>query len=97
MTSELPELFQIAPAESEVSPPKVLVPVEDVIERLPLVPAPIDVSPVTERVEPAIVIEDASPIERFPLIVIVPVEPVNEPPPEIERSPLNVWVDVEAR
>jgi hypothetical protein len=97
MTSELPELFQVAPVESATNPPKVLVPVAEVIDRLPLAPPPIDVKPVTEKFAPPIENADASPIEIFPFTAIVPVEPVNDPPPESAIPPLNVWVAVEAK
>jgi len=66
--AELPELFQVPPVLTVTNPVKILVPVEEDTVRLPLVPAPMVVVPVTVKAKPAAVKVVPSPMLRLPVI-----------------------------
>ena len=65
-TGELPELFQVLPAAVVTEPVNSLAPVAELITRLPLVPPPTVVVPVTVKANPAVVNVVPLPIERLP-------------------------------
>lgn len=65
---EFPELFQFAPAAIVTRPVKSFAPVADEMFRVPLVPPPIVVVPVTVNAKPAAVKVVPLPVLRFPVI-----------------------------
>ncbi len=67
--AEFPELFQVPPALIVTDPVNVLAPVAEDIVKLPLVPTPTVVVPVTVNAKPAMVKEVPSPTTRFPPMV----------------------------
>ncbi len=62
-------LFHVAPASTKTSPLKALVPVAEDMVRMPLVPPPTVVVPVTVKAKPAAVKVVPFPTVRLPLMV----------------------------
>lgn len=91
VTAELPELFQVLPAAVVMAPTKILVPVAELITRLPLVPPPTVVVPLTVRSKPAAVKVVPSPIAKLPPIFKLTAVVVLAVPVSV-RSPLMVVV-----
>ena len=89
VTVELPELFQVAPAFIVTRPVKVFAPVAEDIVKLPLVPLPTVVVPVTVNAKAAAVNVVPSPTVRLPEMArLAPVVAVQAP--ERVRLPLMV-------
>src|SRR6266700_2130729 len=91
VTGELPELFHVPPVATVTRPVKILAPVADEMVRVPLVPPPTVVVPVTVRAKPPAVKVVPSPTLRLPLIVR-PTTVVTETVPLKVRLPLIVVV-----
>ncbi len=80
VTAELPELFQVAPLLIVTNPVNNLVPVGELITRLPLVPSPIVVVPVTVKLYPVAVNAVPFLIKRLLFItMLAPVVALDEP------------------
>ena len=90
---EFPELFQVAPVLIVTRPIRIFVPVVDDTVRLPLVPPPTVVVPVTVKAKPPTVKVVPSPTLRLPLIVN-PVTVVVVTVPLRVKLPLIVVVPV---
>ena len=86
---ESPELFQVAPDAMVTKPGKIFVPVDEVMLRLPPAPAPTMVIPEILKSESAAEKDPLFPIDRLPLIIKFPDDPVKEPD-ETTRPLLNV-------
>ena len=91
--AELPELFQVPPALIVTKPVNILVPVAEDMVKLPLVPPPTVVVPVTVNAKAAAVKIVPSPMTRLPLIV-KPTTVVTVAVPLSVRLPLIVVVPV---
>ena len=68
VTGEFPELFQLAPVLIVTKPAKIFVPVAEVMFRMPLVPPPTVVVPVTVNAKPAALKVVPLPTTKFPPI-----------------------------
>ena len=88
VTGELPELFQLAPFATVTKPLKIGVAPELFITKLPLVPPPMVVNPVTFSGKPPMVKVVPFPVIRLPLIFSVETV-VAEAAPPIVKLPFN--------
>ncbi len=90
--AELPELFQVAPAVTVTKPVKVLAPVDEEMVKLPLVPVPILVAPVTVMAKAPMVKVVPSPTERMPPTVTAPAVVVFPVPLVVKLLKLEAFI-----
>jgi len=89
---EFPELFQVPPALIVTNPVKILVPVAEEMTKVPVVPPPTVVVPVTVNAKPAAVKVAPFPMLRLP--IARPTTVVVDAVPLRVRVPLIVVVPV---